>query len=42
MPEMVAILQNESGSHTYAVQIGTGTIVDSGDNCTMVVTESKF
>lgn len=42
MPELVAILSNESGSHTYAVQIGTGTIVDSGDNCTMVVTESKF
>ncbi len=42
MPEMVAILSNESGSHTYAVQIGAGTIVDSGDNCTMVITESKF
>jgi hypothetical protein len=42
MPELVAIINNESGSHTYAVQIGTGTLVDSGDNCTIMVYETKF
>lgn len=42
MPELVAIINNESGSHTYAVQIGTGTIVDTGDNCTIMVYETKF
>lgn len=42
MPELVAIINNESGSHTYAVQIGTGTIVDTGDNCTIMVYETKM
>lgn len=42
MPELVAIINNESGSHTYAVQIGSGTIVDTGDNCTIVVYETKI
>lgn len=42
MPELVAIINNESGSHTYAVQIGANTIVDTGDNCTIMVYETKI
>lgn len=42
MPELIAIIPNETGSHTYTVQIPSGTIVDSGDNCTIMVYETKL
>jgi hypothetical protein len=42
MPELIAIIPNETGSHTYAIQIPSGTIVDTGDNATIVVYETKL
>ena len=42
MPELIALIPNESGNHTYAIQIGASTIVDSGDQATIVVSEYKF
>lgn len=42
MPDLYAIIPNESGSHTYAIQIGTNSIVDVNDVATMTITETKF
>jgi hypothetical protein len=41
MPELIALIPNETGTHTYAVQIGSGVNVDVNDYCTMIVTEYK-
>lgn len=42
MPDLYAIIPNETGSHTYAIQIGSNTIVDFNDVATISVTETKF
>lgn len=42
MPDLYAILPNETGSHTYAIQIGTNVIVDVNDIATITITETKF
>lgn len=42
MPDLYAIIPNETGSHTYAIQIGNTTIVDYNDVATITVTETKF
>ncbi len=39
--ELVAIVPNETGTHTYAVQIGSNSLVFTNDYCTMTVTEYK-
>ncbi len=41
IPDLIAILANETGTHTYAVQIGPNIYVDPNDNCNMIVTEYK-
>ncbi len=41
VPELVAIIPNETGTHTYAVQIGSNSLVFTNDYCTMTVTEYK-
>lgn len=42
MPELYAIIPLETGSHTYAIQIGTNTIVDYNDVGTITVIETKL
>ncbi len=42
MPDLYAIIPNESGSHTYAIQIGSNTTIDYYDVATISVTETKF
>jgi len=41
IPDLIALIPNETGTHTYAVQIGPNIYVDPNDNCNMVVTEYK-
>jgi hypothetical protein len=41
IPELVALLANETGTHTYSIQIGSGVYVDFNDSCTLIVTEYK-
>jgi hypothetical protein len=41
IPDLIALIPNETGTHTYAVQIGPNINVDSNDNCNMIVTEYK-
>jgi len=42
IPELSAIIANESGNHTYAIRIGTGVTVDTYDIGKLVVTEYKL
>lgn len=42
MPDLYAIIPNESGSHTYAIQIGSNTYIDFNDFATITVTETKI
>lgn len=42
MPDLYAILPNESGSHTFAIQIGSNTYIDFNDFATITVTETKI
>ena len=42
IPELYAILPLETGSHTYAINIGANTIVDVNDVANIIVTETKL
>ncbi len=42
LPQISAVVENESGSHTYGIRIESGLILDASDYCTMVVTESNI
>jgi len=41
IPDLIALIPNETGTHTYSIQIGANISVDANDNCNMVVTEYK-
>lgn len=42
IPDLYAVIPNETGSHTYAIQISANTVVDANDVATITVTETKF
>jgi len=42
LPTLIAVFENETGSHTYGIRIDSGLIVDTGDFCTILVTESNI
>lgn len=42
LPTIMAVFENESGSHTYGIRVESGIIVDSNDFCTILVTESNI
>jgi hypothetical protein len=40
LPPLCYVTSSETGSHTYSITLGNNLIVDNGDYCLMVVTES--
>ncbi len=42
VPQISAVVENETGSHSYGIRIESGLILDASDYCTMVVAESNI
>lgn len=42
IPSIIAVFENETGSHTYGIRVETGIFVDNNDYCTILVTESNI
>jgi hypothetical protein len=40
LPSISAIINGESGSHTYGIILGTTLVADSNDSCTVTIIES--